>query len=235
MLVYRGDRPQTTPFGVGETLEYGGTYRLLVAPIGMGKVATLSVVAIDTIDGVAAWKFSFLTDISIPFYHNHSALTSWTTVGTFVSRRFDRRVEETGYARHDDFGIFADSGFYRVAGDTASHRTPREPLDDVAFFYYIRLSTTPLEVGKTYRIDRYFRDDRNPAVISVLRREPCDLPQGVKARCLVLNPVVDDPPHGMFMKSNNAELWVTDDSRRIPVRIKSGAYTLDIRKITLAR
>ncbi|HEY4101736.1 MAG TPA: DUF3108 domain-containing protein [Gemmatimonadales bacterium] len=222
----------SVPWRVGEQLVYGGSYRVVV-PISIGKISTLSVAGIDTIGGMPAWKFSLITDISVPLYHNHSELLSWTGVNDFVSRRFVDRVHESHYDRDDDFAIRADSGFYTNHGDTNRHATPSKPLDDLAFIYFLRLPSTPLQPGKTYKLPRYFRDDRNPVLINVLDREPCKLPGGNQTMCLVIWPVVEDPPHGMFMSGKNARIWMTDDSLRLPVQIQSGSYTLLLRQVIL--
>ena len=228
--------PPPPPFHVGEALEYGGSYKFLLVPVPVSKAAVLSVTGIDTLRGEPCWRFSFITDVSALGYHNHSELLSWTTMNDFTSLRFVHRVDEShpggSFSRHDDFGIYPDSGFFRNVGDVSPRKTPEHPLDDIAFVYYLRLLSTPLQVGKTYRINRYFRADRNPVIINVVGREPCDLPDDARSTCLVLNPVVEDPPHGMFMKDQNARMWITDDGRRLPVKIKSGPLTLTLRKIT---
>ncbi|MGH7584085.1 MAG: DUF3108 domain-containing protein [Gemmatimonadales bacterium] len=226
-----GSPPASVPFHVGETLEYSGSYHLLF-PISIGHAATLSVAAIDTVRGRPCWKFSFVTDVSVPLFHNHSELTSWTTTDGFVSLRFVHLVDESHYSRHDDYRIYPDSGMWRNRRDNSTHDTPSAPLDDIAFIYYLRLPTTPLQLGRNYRLDRYYRADRNPVIINVVGREACDLPDDARSTCRVLNPVVDDPPHGMFMARENARLWITDDGRRLPVRIKSGHVTLTLSKIS---
>ncbi|MGH7583225.1 MAG: DUF3108 domain-containing protein [Gemmatimonadales bacterium] len=219
------------PFRVGESLAYDGTYRVAGVPISHSNVAALTVAGVDTVDGVPCWRFTFNTDFSFLFYHAHDELTSWTSVDSFVSRRFLHRIDDTGYSRHDDFRIFADSGFFRDFPDTTRRATPSAPLDDVAFFYFLRLPSTRLDVGNTYMYRRYFRDDRNPVAITVIRREACDLPGGEKATCLVLRPVVEDPPHGMLMREKHALIWITDDARRLPVRVASGPFTMKLSEI----
>jgi hypothetical protein len=108
------------------------------------------------------------------------------------------------------------------------------PLDDVAFFYWVR--TIPLEVGRTYRFDRYFRDEHNPVVIRVEKRETREMPDGTRVRTLLLRPIVNEDG-GMFHESAKAKLWLTDDARRIPVQIQTdlrmlGSLTLQLRAYT---
>ena len=132
-----------------------------------------------------------------------------------------------------DYDIYPDSGYYRQRGKEGHQPTPSQPLDDASLLYFVR--TTPLEMGKSYRFDKYFIKEKNPLVIRVLKRERMELPDGTKVDCLVLNPVIDDK--GMFADRAEARLWITDDERRIPVQIRSkytwGTVTLRLEKISL--
>src|SRR5437773_2143430 len=62
------------------------------------------------------------------------------------------------------------------------------PLDDGSFLYFLR--TIPLEVGKEYSFDRYFRPDRNPVRIQVLRRERVSVPAG-QFDAVVVRPIIN--------------------------------------------
>ncbi len=218
------------PFGVGETLVFRGKYNFL-----RPCCATLAVEAIDTVRGVPSWRFSFNSRISIlGLFTSESQLTSWTGLHDFVSRRFLKVMSDTKPPRQD-FLIYPDSGFFRRNSDTTTRATSAAPVDDVAFFYYIR--RVPLEVGKTYAYHNYWRKNQNPVMVSVLKRELMKLPDGSMVNCLVLYPIVDEK-NGMFSKTSNARLWITDDARRIPVQIRStyffGDITLILDRMTLA-
>ena len=112
--------------------------------------------------------------------------------------------------------------------------TVAQPLDDAGFFYFIR--TTPLELGKTYTFERYFKKATNPVTLRVVKREGCELPDGTKLQCLVLHPVIGSDRNGMFSPRADARIWLTDDARRIPVQIRSklgfGTVTLKIKSMT---
>ncbi|MEO5797899.1 MAG: DUF3108 domain-containing protein [Gemmatimonadales bacterium] len=226
-----GPKMSAVPFAVGEVLEYRGKWNFISA-----GAATLSVLPNDTIRGVNSWKFSLVSGIKVNAifkFDNSTTLTSWTGLDDFVSRRFTKRLEENGRIRNENFLIFPDSGYFRRNAD-APKPTSKAPLDDVAFIYYLR--TLPLELKRTYKYDRYFRSEKNPVTVEVLKREEMEMPDGSKVKCLVLHPVVDEP-NGMFSKSSNARLWLTDDARRIPVRIEStytfGTVSLILQKVTL--
>jgi hypothetical protein len=142
-----------------------------------------------------------------------------------ISRRFYQDLDENGKPKQRKFEIYPDSTWIQMThGDTGS--TVHDPLDDAAFFYFLR--TIPLEKGQTYKYNRYFRKDLNPVVIKVEKREEMELPDGKKVQCLVLSPAVGSD--GLFAPRAEAKLWLTDDERRIPVQIKSklpfGSVTL---------
>lgn len=223
-----GPEPGKYPFAVGEQFRYA-------AKLGMLKLgeASMQVVGIDTVRGSPAFFFRFRLSGGNFLFKIDNVLESWTTVSDFKSLRYRNDNKENDRVRLAEYEIFPDSGFYRQRGKEASAPTPEQPLDDAAILYFVR--STPLEVGKTYRYEKYFKSDKNPLLIRVLRREKMELPDGTSVECLVLNPVIDD--RGMFADRAEARLWLTDDARRIPVQIRSkysfGTVTLRLDKMSL--
>jgi hypothetical protein len=93
---------------------------------------------------------------------------------------------------------------------------PSGALDEISYLYLARL--LPLEVGQRYEFERYFKEDGNPATVEVLRREEIRVPAG-RFKTIVLRPEI--ATDGMFGEGGEAEVYVTDDERRIPVRLKT--------------
>lgn len=215
------------PFSVGERFDYAAKFGVLT--VGEGSIA---VAGIDTVRGHEAFQFRFQVTGGALMFKLNDVLTSWVGTADFVSRRFRSELKESNFERTTVFEIFPDSGYFREAGKDDRNPTVPEPLDDAAFFYFVR--TTPLEVGRTYEFQRYFKRDKNPVRVTVLKREQFEMPDGSKVNTLVLHPLVDD--NGMFSRRSEARLWLTDDARRIPVQIRSrfvfGTITLRITGIT---
>lgn len=219
--------PVKVPFGVGEVFEYSARYSFF-----RPGSAWLRVEGVEPIRGVPSWHFSFESKVNVAgVFSNKSKLESWTGVSDFISRRFLKVMEEGSVRRREDFRIHPDSGFFRRGADTGTKAISDRPIDDVAFFYFVR--TTPLAIGKTYEYDMYWRKAKNPVVVKVLKREPMRLPDGTKVQALLLHPIVDEE-NGMFSKKSNARLWVTDDARRIPLQIQS-SYSFGTVKLVLVR
>jgi hypothetical protein len=216
------------PFAAGETPTYSAKLGMLT--LGAG---TLQVAAIDSVRGVETFRLRFRLWGKTIFYSLDDVLESWVATRGFASHRFVQDFVENDKPTHRTYEIFPDSGFYRETGRDTTFASPREPLDDAAFFYFVRI--TPLEVGKTYRFDRYFKKEKNPVTIEVVKREKMELPDGSKVQCLVLHPVIDTK--GMFSKRSDTRIWLTDDQRRLPVQIRSkfpfGTITLRLKEMVL--
>jgi hypothetical protein len=216
------------PFAVGEKLSYSAKLGMLT--LGSG---TLEVAAVDTVRGVESFRFRFRLRGKTMFYSLDDVLQSWAGTSDLSSRRFQQDFVENDKTMKRLYEIYPDSGFYREHGRDKVMPTPAAPLDDAAFFYFVRM--TPLEVGKKYRYDRYFRKDKNPVTIEVLKRERMELPDGSKIQCLVLHPTIDTK--GLFSKRSETLIWLTDDARRLPVQIRSkfpfGTITLRLKEMVL--
>jgi len=230
--------PAPVPFGVGERFEYGAKWNLF----GVGRAA-IEVASIDTVRDQPAFHFRYTMEASAPLslYNLTSTLESWTSMEGFHSLRFRQNNDENGRRFSRQFEIYPDSASFRqvepvpTPPDAAgSQPSVSEPLDDASVLYFLR--TVPLALGETRQYHRYFRADRNPITIKVLKREVMELPDGTRANCLVLNPVVGE--RGLFGPRADARLWLTDDARRIPVQIRStqswGTITLRLQRMSLA-
>ncbi|HTS87684.1 MAG TPA: DUF3108 domain-containing protein [Gemmatimonadales bacterium] len=215
------------PFHVGERFQYA-------AKLGILRLGTawMSVNGIDTVRGAPSFIFEFGLEASAPFYKATNVMQSWTGIDDLISRRFRQDLVENGKKRPRYYEIYPDSQSYvQLQRPGTSKPSVGDPLDDAAFFYFIR--TIPIDVGKTYTYNRYFKRELNPVTIKVVKRESMEMPDGKDVNCLVLNPVVGE--EGVFAPRADAMLWLTDDARRIPVQIRSklpfGTVTLRLEKI----
>ncbi|MEK6689074.1 MAG: DUF3108 domain-containing protein [Gemmatimonadota bacterium] len=200
------------PFGVGERFQYSAKLGFL--RLGTG---TIQVAGVDTVRSVPSFIFRFSLVGGNILYRINSVLESRTGIADFRSRRFTQDNNENGRIFERHYDIYPDSGFYRLEGSPDPQPTVDRPLDDAAFLYFVR--SFPLEVGRTYELDYYFRKEKNPLRITVEKREQMELPDGTKVGCLVVRPVMGD--RGMFAERSDARIWLTDDARRIPVQIRT--------------
>jgi hypothetical protein len=207
---------QRLPFAPGEHAVY--QVRLGAVPVGTG---TLSVTGRQMVEGEQTFHTVMTLGGSALFYTLNNRYESWIDTDGLFSRRFHQNVREGSYRRNRTFHFNpAQRTYRRDDGETGTIPTS-EPLDDLSFLYFAR--TLPLEVGATYRLERYFKADGNPVVIQVLRRETIDVPAG-RFRTIVVRPIVRTD--GIFSEEGRAEVWFSDDQYRIPVMIRSEAKRL---------
>jgi hypothetical protein len=197
------------PFGVGERAEYQVKFGFFSAGNGV-----MEVVALDTIRGRETWHTVFRIRGGIPGYRVNDRLESWIDTQTLASLRHWQELDEGPNERERKFEIYPGSTY--VQNNQEPMPTVPLPLDDGSFLFFLR--TIPLEVGKEYSFDRYFRPDRNPVRFQVLRRERISVPAG-KFETVVIRPIIK--ARGVFSEGGRAEVWLTDDERRLMVQLKS--------------
>lgn len=208
-------------FPVGERLEYSVTWG--GARIGR---SVITVEGIDTLSSEPVYRASLQTEAGPPFYRLEDKLTSWIRPEPFATRRFDQKLRQGGYHRDRRHEMDLDASTYTrydlkedgyvAHPEEADVAMPVGAMDDVAYFYFARL--VDLEVGKRYEFERYFKDSGNPVVLEVLRREEIRVPAGTY-ETIVVRPIIQTD--GLFSEGGEAELYLTDDERRIPVRVKT--------------
>jgi hypothetical protein len=210
---------------VGERLEYDVRFGFLV----LGR-AELHVAGIDTLRGDSALHLRFLMRGGNVLYRINNEWDSWVALDDFTSRRFVQDHDEGGRQYRNAYDILPDSGYYRQEGvDTVAPTSPL-PLDDAAFFYYVRfMDLTP---GR-HELDRYFKPDRNPVILEVVGRDTVDVPAG-RFDCLVVQPIIKGG--GIFREKAEGRMWITDDPRHLVVQVRSrfvfGSITLRLTKLT---
>lgn len=215
----------SVPWSVGERLRYDVRFGFIKA--GSGE---MRVMGVETIRGRPAWHGRFTVHGGYLALRVDDVLETWMDVTTLSSLRFEQDFKEIGRERQKTFDIFPDRKAYLQRGKTEKPSVAN-PLDDGSFLYFIR--TVPLVVGETYQFDQYFIPDRNPVTIRVLRRETVSVPAGTFA-CIVLQPIIKTK--GIFSENGQAEIWLTDDAKRIMVQMKSklafGSLNLYLRSVS---
>lgn len=210
------------PFAIGERLTYG----VRVGPLGRGR-AVMELRSLDTIRGTPVYHSMFKIDGSLLFFKVDDLYESWFDPKTLVSLRYHQNIDQGAYERDRTYEIFAEKGTY-LEPDMREVPTVELPLDDGAFLYFLR--TIPLEVGKTYSFNRYFKPDRNPVRVTVVRKERIRVPAG-DFDAIVLQPRIK--AKGIFSEGANAEVWVADDDDRMMLQMKTrmafGTVTFQLR------
>jgi hypothetical protein len=210
-LVQQGQQPTPpVPFGVGERF----TYDVKLGPFKAGR-GSMEVTGLDTLRGHTVWRIVFRVKGGILGYKADNTMESWIDTVTKFSLRFTQDFEQTGKDRKKVYEIFPERSVYQEPDKPEQPSVP-DPLDDASFIYFIR--TVPLEIGRTYSFERYFRPNKNPVRIRVLRRETVKVPAGTY-QTIVVQPIIKSK--GIFSEDSKAEIWFSEDANRIMVQLKA--------------
>jgi len=204
--------PVSRPFVPGERLSYDVFFGAI--KVGTGS---MEVRGIDTVRGRPAYHTAFRLNGGIPFYKVDDTFESWFATDDLASLRFIQDQNEGTKERQHHYEIYPERRTYDDLSDQDPEQpSVADPLDDGSFVYFVR--TVPLEVGRTYEFQRYFKPDRNPVTIRVERRERVKVPAGT-FDAIVIQPVIKTK--GVFSENGHAELWISDDDRRMILQMKS--------------
>ncbi|MBA3854497.1 MAG: hypothetical protein C0503_08785 [Gemmatimonas sp.] len=220
--------PKAVPFELGESLTYD--VRFGAVKVGTGR---MRVVGQEDVRGRSAWHVRFSVSGGTFFYKVDDVNESWMDVQTLNSLRFVQDLNQGSRDRERRYEIYPERAVYQeLVRGTEERPSVREPLDDGSFLYFIR--TVPLVVGQTYTFNRYFRPDRNPVIIRVLRRERVRVPAG-EFDAIVVQPIIKTS--GIFSEGGQAEIWLSNDEKRMMLQMRSrlsfGSLNLYLRSYRL--
>jgi Protein of unknown function (DUF3108) len=225
----------TLPFGPGERLTMrityarmlGGRAHLSVEP-GEGR-PTLRFVATAKSQGFFAWLFRFRV--------NDHTVAEWDPATT-CSLGIEKHLREGRAERDHKVVIDPVTGRAEVLDRKIAQTTfELQPcvLDVLSAFFVTRVRGVPekeplrlpvFDNGKSYVLEVRF-----------VGRERLDLPKplGRKVPTVIVEPVLAEGT-GLFVKEGRLKIWLTDDERRIPVRMRSkvamGSVSADLESYT---
>lgn len=237
-MVDDGAFPRAVPFRIGDEAEYS----MLLGPVSFGRMY-LRVEAQDTIRSTPAYRLTMEMKGGVPFYRVDDRTVSWLATEPYRSLRFEEVLRQGSYRRHRRWDLNHDNltatreDWDEDAGAYRPHRRQRDlpmppgALDEISYLFLIR--ALPLEIGRTYEFNRHFEEDGNPVIVEVLRRERIRVPAGT-FETIVVRPIIQTG--GLFAEEGEAEVFISDDDRRLVVQIKSrmrrGAVSMYLRDFT---
>ncbi|HBA71327.1 MAG: hypothetical protein A2X82_02965 [Geobacteraceae bacterium GWC2_55_20] len=137
-----------------------------------------------------------------------------------VPRLYRERIRE-GWTRFQKDAVFdrknqevTTKDFLKKCETTA--KITDRTYDTLSSFFYFR--SIPLQVGASHFIEIFDCKKLWNTEVQVLRREELVTPLG-RFKTVVIKPVLKF--EGIFARTGDMFIWLTDDERRIPVQMKS--------------
>ena len=217
------------PFTVGERLTYEVSWLNLTAAIAVMEVASA-----EGKGGISSTAKLIGTAQSTPiitkFFPVDNRVESELDLGTLTPahltfrRREGKKKEDIEYTFHQKEGtVIAVRG-----GTTESVPIPAGTHDIISCLYYTR-AVLPPKPGASLKMNVYHDKKNRPVEVRV---EGIETLEGGWGRVETVRVRVIMPFHGLFMNKGDIHVWVTNDERKTPVRMKAkivlGAIVADL-------
>ena len=220
--------PMKVPFGPGERLEYD----VKLGFLGKRGQGFMSVDGLETVRGRTTYHVTMAYEGGLLFAKVDDHFQSWIDVAGLMTLRSIEDTKQINRKRYKHFEFYPERMVWeRADEENSGPLASDEPLDQISFFYFAR--TLPLEVGDEYVLNRYYKESGNPVILRVLRRDTVKVPAGTFPT-VVVQPIIKTS--GLFGEGGEAELYFSDDERRLLVLMKSqvpliGALSLHLKNI----
>lgn len=204
--------PEKVGFHVGEKLVFSVQYGLVTA----GE-ATLEVRNIADLGGHPCYRIvsdARTNDFFSKFYRVRDRYESYMDTTELYSVRYEKHIREGKFKR--DEAVDFDQVAHRARYQDKVVPIPPRSEDVLSALYYVR--TLPLKVGQSIELANHTDGKNYPLLVKVHGREHVKVDAG-EFDCLVVEPILRGP--GVFTQRGRLLVWLTDDSRRMPVLMKS--------------
>lgn len=205
------------PFQVGERLTYEVSWLNMTAAIAVMEVVRMEGQNDRPIAKLVGTAQS--TPIITKFFPVDNRVESELDLETLAPdhmtfrRREGRKKEDIEYVFHQKEGtVTAVRG-----GTTESLPIPAGTQDIISCLYYTR-TVLPPNPGASVKMNVYHDKKNRPVEVRV---EAIETIEGAWGKAETVRVLVIMPFHGLFMNQGNIRVWVTNDERKTPVRMKA--------------
>lgn len=140
--------------------------------------------------------------------------------------RFEQHIKEGNYQR--DFEAIFDQQNLKAKTYTGEkepkkfegeYDIPMYAQDAMSAFYYARtLDYGKMKEGDKILLQNFYKDRTYPLEVRYLGKETVEVTAGI-FRCIKVEPLVEEG--GLFKSEGTIVVWMTDDERRMPVKVKT--------------
>jgi hypothetical protein len=216
-------------FGAGEEAEFKISYGVISAGEG-----TLSVLPFLDYDGSHCYHFRSRARSNRFFsaiFRVRDQADSFMDADSLVTRYFNKHLREGSFRR--DVEIHFDQKARKAYFPDGTVDEIRPNTQDVLSAFF-KVRAMKLEVGMEFDVPTHGDKEMYPLKVKVLRRESVENEALGTVDCIVVQPFLDDD--GLFKHEGDLLLWMSDDERHIPVKMRAnvpvGAIEADLIRYT---
>ena len=203
------------PFAVGERLVFSVSYGFITA----GE-AIMSIPRYDTIDGHQCYKVKFQVNSTRTFSWFYEVRDQYETnldVDGIFPWRFEQHIREGHYRR--DFTAEFDQVRHIAKTADGEYPIPPQVQDIMSAFYFARVADfSNYKPGQNLHLQNFYKDSTYELDVRYKGKQQIDVTAGT-FNCIVIEPLAREG--GLFKSDGKVFVWLTDDARRIPVRVST--------------
>jgi hypothetical protein len=204
-----------TAFGVGERLLFDVNYGIITA-----GYAEMTIPQLDTVMGNTTFKVQFNVR-STPtfdfFFEVRDRYETYLDTAGIFPWRFEQHIKEGKYKR--DYTAMFDHRSRMARTGEGDFEIPAYVHDIMSAFYYARtIDYSKFKVGQKVHLYNFFKGKTNPLDIKYLGKQKVDVEAGT-FNCIIVEPMVKEG--GLFKSEGRILIWLTDDERKIPVKVNT--------------
>ena len=202
-------------FAVGERLVFGVNYGFITA----GE-AVMEVAAYDSVAGRKCYRVEFTVN-SLPsfswIYKVEDRYLTYIDVETIAPWKFEQHIREGTYRR--DFIAEFDQVNLVATTTGGTYPIPQYVHDIMSAFYFARtIDFSSFKPGDGVLLSNFYKDKTHELKVNFLGRQELETEAGT-FNTLVVEPLVKEG--GLFKSEGRIVIWLSDDERKIPVRVNT--------------
>jgi hypothetical protein len=204
-----------TSFAGGEYLRFDVNYGFVTAGEAVMRVE-------DTVYHGARKCLKIMFSVSSkPFfdivYKVRDHYRTYMDAGGLFPWRFEQHLREGNYER--DFTAEFDQTNHIATTTEGKYSVPPYVQDIMSAFYFARtVDYTNFRDGQRIHLKNFYKDSTYELDVKFRGRQEIEVAAG-KFKCVVIEPLAREG--GLFKSEGTVFVWLTDDDRKMPVRVNS--------------
>jgi hypothetical protein len=204
-----------TAFAVGERLVYDVGYSFITA----GE-AVFSIPEVQMVNGRECFQILFKVASSPALSFLYKVDDRYETIvdkkGIFPWR-FTQRIREGKYA--NDFSAEFDQAHGTAKTNDGMYSVPAYVHDAVSAMFYIRtLDYSKSRPGEKVFLKNFYKDSTYQLAVKFLGYQQVEVDAGT-FNCIIVEPLMEEG--GLFKSEGRIIIWMTNDERKIPVKVNT--------------
>ncbi len=202
-------------FAEGERLVFDVGYSFITA----GE-AVMSIPKTDSVFGRSVYQVLFAVNSTKTFswiYKVEDRYETYLDIDGVFPWHFTQKVREGSFSR--DFSAWFDQVKNIAYAGDKQYPVPPYVHDAVSAFYFVRtLDYSKSRVGEKIMLQNFFKDTTYSLAVKFLGRQRIEVDAGT-FDCIIVEPLMKEG--GLFKSEGRVLIWLTDDERKIPVKVST--------------